>query len=209
MKNSIFIVVDGIDGSGKSEIIKMLHNYLFSKHKKHRILTTREPTNGSYGKQIRDMLKNEKKPESNSKKLMDLFIKDRKQHLKNTIEPFLKKSNAHELNIVLCDRYYYSTIAFQGAQGLNIRELIGKNKKFRKPDIAFILDVKPYIALERIRYRQKEKFEQLEFMKKIRQNFLKLPRLLDENIKIIDSSKPLKDVFESIKKEVDKILALA
>ena len=206
MKKGIFIVVDGIDGSGKSEIVKMLHNYLISKSKKYRILTTREPTNGKYGKQIRQMLRKEKNPESSSKKLMELFIKDRAEHLKNAIEPFLKTSNKHELNIVLCDRYYYSTIAFQSAQGLSIRDMIEKNKSFRKPDIAFILDVEPSLALERIAYRQKEKFEQLEFMKKIRQNFLKLPRLLEDNIKMINASKPLKNVFESVKKEVDKIL---
>ena len=206
MKKGIFIVVDGIDGSGKSEIVKMLHNYLFSKHKKYRILTTREPTNGNYGKRIRQILKKEKDPGVNSKKLVELFIKDRKEHLKNAIIPFLKKSNKHELNIVLCDRYYHSTIAFQGAQGLNIKDLIAKNKSFRKPDIAFILDVEPSLALKRIAYRKKEKFEQLEFMKKIRANFLKLPKLVNDNIKIIDSSKSLKDVFDDIKKEIDSVL---
>ena len=205
MKKGIFIVVDGIDGSGKSEIVKMLHNYLFS-NKKYRILTTREPTSGIYGNQIRHMLKKEKNPVVSSRKLLQLFIKDRKQHLKNTIEPFLKRSNAHELNIVLCDRYYYSTIAFQGAQGLSIKELIAKNKGFRKPNIAFVLDVEPSVALKRIEYRKKEKFEQLDFMKKIRANFLKLQKLLNDNIKIIDSSKPLKDVFDRIRKEVNKIL---
>lgn len=204
MKKGLFIVIDGIDGSGKSEIVKLLHNYLFSKHKKYRILTTREPTNGIYGKKIRQMLRKEKDPKSNSKKLMELFIKDRKEHLKNTIELFLNKSNKHE-HIVLCDRYYYSTIAFQGAQGLRIKELIAKNKAFRKPDITFILDVEPFIALERIKYRKKEKFEQIEFMKKIRENFLKLPKLLKDNIKIINASKPLKNVFGNVKKEVNKI----
>ena len=206
MKNSMFIVVDGIDGCGKSEIIKSLHNYLFSKNKKYRILTTREPTNGKYGKSIRDMLRKEKNPKSSSKKLMELFIKDREDHLKNTIEPFLKISNKNELNVVLCDRYYYSTIAFQGAQGLDMKDLIAKNKKFRKPDIAFILDVEPFVALERIAYRKKEKFEQLEFMKKIRENFLKLPNLLKDTIKIIDASKTLKEVFDEVRKEIDKIL---
>lgn len=205
MKKGIFIVIDGIDGSGKSEIVKILHNYLFS-NKKYRILTTREPTNGIYGKQIREMLRKEKDPKSNSKKLMELFIKDREEHLKNTIEPFLKSSNRHELNIVLCDRYYYSTIAFQGAQGLDIKDLIAKNKKFKKPDIAFILDVEPSVALERIAYREKEKFEQLDFMKKIRENFLKLPKLLKDNIKIIDSSRSLKEVFDDVRREIYKLL---
>ena len=206
MKKGIFIVVDGLDGSGKSEIIKMLHNYLFSKSKKYRILTTREPTNGTYGIKIREMLRKEKNPKSSSRKLADLFVKDRKEHLEKTIEPFLKNSNGNELNIVLCDRYYYSTIAFQGAQGIGIKEVIGSNKKFRKPDIAFILDVKPSLALERIRYRQKEKFEQLEFMVKIRENFLKIPELIKDNIKIMDSSKSLNEVFSDIKTETNKIL---
>ena len=206
MKKNLFIVADGIDGSGKSEIVKMLHNYLFSKQKNYRILTTREPTNGKYGKLIREMLKKENNPKSSSKKLMDLFIKDREEHLKNIIEPFLKKNDKNELNIVLCDRYYYSTIAFQGAQGLKLKDLIIENKGFRKPDIAFILDVEPSIALKRIEYRAKEKFEKLDFMKKIRQKFLQLPKLLEDNIKIIDSSKPLKNVFEDVRKEVDVIL---
>jgi len=206
MKNNIFIVVDGIDGSGKSEIIKQLHNYLFSKDKKYRILTTREPTHGAYGSKIREMLRKEKNPEESSKELVELFINDRNDHLNSTINPFLDNSGKHETNIVLCDRYYYSTIAFQGAQGLDIKELVKMNSKFRKPDISFILDAEPSTALKRIEHRAKEKFEQLEFMKKIRENFLKLPSLLEDNIKIIDSNKGLKEVFDDIKKEVDRIL---
>ncbi len=205
MKNGLFIVLDGIDGCGKSEMVKMLHNYLFSIDKKYRILTTREPTNGKYGNKIREMLKKEKDPKSSSSKLMELFIKDRQEHLKNTIEPFLKAGD-YGLNIVLCDRYYYSTIAFQGAQGLEVREIISKNSSFRKPDIAFILDVEPSIAIKRISYREKEKFEQPGFMKKIRENFLELPKLLDDNIKVIDASKPLNDVFENVRKEVSNVL---
>ena len=170
MKKGIFIVIDGIDGSGKTEVVKVLHNYLFTKHKKYRILTTREPTHGIYGKKVREILKKEKDPKKNGKKLTKLVLKDRKEHLKNIIEPFLKHSNKHERNVVICDRYYYSTIAFQGAQGLPIKDLIAKNKPFRKPDIAFILDVEPSKALKRIEYREKEKFEQLDFMKKIRKD---------------------------------------
>lgn len=206
MKNSLFIVVDGIDGSGKSEIVKALHNYLFSKDKKYRILTTREPTHGAYGNKIREILRKERNPESSGNELMELFVKDRQDHLKNTIDPFLHNSSEHEMNIVLCDRYYYSTIAFQGAQGLDINELIKENSKFRKPDIAFILDAEPSLALKRIEYRAKEKFEKLKFMKKIRENFLKLPELLEDNIKIIDSNKDFKEVFNDIKKEIDGIV---
>ncbi len=202
----LFIVVDGIDGSGKTEIIKMLHNYLFSKHKGYSILTTREPTYGKYGRKIRQMLRNEQNPESSANDILKLFLEDRTEHLKDTIEPFIKNSNKPDLHIVLCDRYYYSTIAFQGAQGLTMEELINKNKLFRKPDLAFILDAEPTITLERIKNRKKEKFERLNFMKKVRKNFLKLQKLLDDNIRVIDASKPLSKVFEDVKKEVDKLL---
>jgi len=201
MRKCLFIVVDGLDGSGKSKIVKMLYDYL-SRNSGYKILATREPTSGAYGRKIRQILRKEKNPKSNGKKMAELFVKDRKWHLKNEIVPFLESGNA----IVLCDRYYYSTIAFQAAQGINVDELIEKNKGFMKPGIAFILDVEPEIALERIAYRQKEKFEKLDFMRKIRANFLEMPKLLDDNIRIINASKPLKYVFESIKEEVDALV---
>lgn len=206
MVKGVFIVLDGLDGSGKSEMVKLLHNYLFSKSKKYRILTTREPTNGTYGNEIREMLAREQDPNINGQKMLELFIKDREDHLKNTIIPFLNKSNGHEVNIAICDRYYYSTIAFQAAQGLDINMLVELNKKFLSPDAAFILDIEPETALERIKGREKEKFEKLEFMKKLRKNFLKLPKLLNDNLNIIDASKSLDLVFKDVKKEVDKLL---
>jgi len=206
MANTLFLVLDGIDGSGKSKQVKLIHNYIFSKNKKYRILTTREPTNGTYGIEIRRMLKEEQNPLNNAEKLLDLFTKDREEHLKNTILPFLEHSNDIECNIVISDRYYYSTIVFQHSQGLDIKRIIGKNKKFRQPDITFILDLLPETALERIKHREKEKFEKLEFMKKIRENFLSLKDQLDDNIITIDASKTKEKVFEDIKKEIDKIL---
>ena len=80
------------------------------------------------------------------------------------------------------------------------------NKGFLKPEIAFILDIKPEIALERINERKKEKFEKLEFMNRLREKFFEMPKLLNDNIKIIDASKSAEEVFEDIKKEVNKII---
>ena len=205
MVKGVFIVLDGMDGSGKSEAIKLLHNYL-SKNDKYNVLVTREPTDGKYGKEIRDILASEKNPKINGNNLLELFIKDSEEHLKNTIIPFLNKSNNHEVNIVICDRYYYSTITFQATQGLDKKMLIELNKEFLKPDIAFILDIKPEIALERIKNREREKFENIKFMSKLRQMFLELPRLLTDNIKIIDASKSKEEVFESMKEEINKML---
>src|SRR3989338_2301208 len=150
MAKGIFIVIEGIDGSGKGEVVKRLHNHLFSKSKSYSILTTREPTNGTYGAKIRKMLETEKKPDENAAKMLELFIKDREEHTNNAIIPFLNSAYGENTNIILCDRYYHSTIAFQSTQGLDIKELIRKNEKFPKPDITFILDLEPETALKRM-----------------------------------------------------------
>jgi dTMP kinase len=202
MGKGIFIVLDGLDGSGKSEMIKVLHNYLSENCN---VLMTMEPSDGRYGKEIREILANEKDPQINGQKMLDLFIKDREEHLKNEVIPFLNKLN-DGTNVVISDRYYYSTIAFQATQGLDVGMLIELNTEFLKPDVAFVMDIKPEVALERIKDREKEKFENIKFMTQLREKFLKLPELLTDNIKVIDASRSKDEVFEDIKKEVDKLL---
>ena len=204
MVKGVFIVLDGLDGSGKSEMLIQLNNYL-SKNDKYKVLVTREPTDSIYGKEIRSILTSEKNPHINGQKLLNLFIKDREDHLKYQFIPFLHKLDA-EVHIVICDRYYYSTIAFQATQGLDIKMLVEINKEFLKPDVAFILDIRPDVALERIKGREKEKFEQHAFMNKLREKFLEMPKLLNDNIKIIDASKDKDTVFNEIKKEIDEFL---
>ena len=74
-----FIVFDGLDGSGKGEMIKRLNNYLVKKG--FNVLVTREPTDGGYGKQIKKILRNEKDPKKGAELCLDLFVKDREEHL--------------------------------------------------------------------------------------------------------------------------------
>ncbi len=205
MKN-LFIVVDGMDGSGKTELIKMLHNYLFSKDKRFKILTTREPSTGIYGQQIRKILAEEEDPGKSAENLLALFVKDREDHYKRTIGPFLSEEG-DGCSIVLCDRYYYSTFAFQQTQGIPFGRILALNRSFRKPDAAFILDVDPAIALKRISARVKEKFENLGFMEQLRGNFLALRGQLEDNITIINSNRNLKAVFEDVKKKVDALIS--
>src|SRR3989338_10098680 len=127
MPKGIFIVLDGLDGSGKSEMAKLLESYISSNYKNFNILVTREPTDGKYGKEIRNILSSEDNPKINGKRLLELFIKDREDHLKKEIIPFLNKTDKGK-NIAICDRYYYSTIAFQATQGLDIKMLIEMSK---------------------------------------------------------------------------------
>jgi len=203
MRN-IFIVFEGIDGCGKSTQVSHLHNYLFRKDKRVRILSTREPTYGQYGKKVREMLSKHADPYSDSDKLLDLYVKDREEHLKHVIKPFLK-SKDDNIHIVLCDRYYYSTIVYQSVQGVDTTKVIDLNKDFLKPDLTIICDLEPEIALKRISSgRAIEKFEKLDFMKKLRTRFLDLKELMPDNIAYIDTSGTEKETFDKIRKEVER-----
>lgn len=205
MKN-LFIVFDGMDGCGKSTQLSLLHDYLFKKDKRIRILTTREPTYGLYGKKVRKMLAEHKDPYSDSDKLLDLYVRDRQDHVEKLIKPFLKKDHDN-VSIVLCDRYYYSTMVYQNAQGIDLNKVVSINKRFPKPDLAIFLDLHPETALHRIaKERAVEKFEKLVFMKELRKGFKNLKGLLDDNICMIDTSGSEDQTFAKIKKQVDKLL---
>ena len=198
----VFIVLDGLDGSGKGEMVNRLASYLESKS--HKVLKTTEPTDSEYGKKAKEISLNEQDPMKGSEECLRLYTKDREEHLKNEILPALSQGIT-----VISDRYYYSTMAYQNVQGIALSKVIEANKGFRKPDIAFILDIPAKLALERIgkRGNQIEKFEKYDFIVILKDKFLNLFTHIDHNIKVIDASKSKEQVFNQIKKEIDKILA--
>lgn len=200
-----FIVFSGLDGSGKNEQLKKTLGYLHEKHKHLDIYLTKEPSKGPYGQKIRNVfLKNDKDPLTNARACLEAYVEDRKWHVSEIILPQLEKCN-----IVICDRYYYETMAYQHAQGIPIEEIVELNKEFQKPDLAIILDLPAEIAYKRTEKRgiEQTKFEKMEFLKLVRKNFLDSPKYLSDNIKIINSNQTIEQVFEDIKSELDKIIS--
>ncbi|MEM3405696.1 MAG: dTMP kinase [Candidatus Pacearchaeota archaeon] len=199
-----FIVFEGIDGCGKTTELLLLSKYIFSKNKYNNIILTREPYKLL---KIRELLNKIKSPYEKEKILIKLFIEDRKIHIKEIIKPALKRNF-----YVLSDRYKYSTIAYQAAQGVDIKKLINLNKNFIIPDIVFIIDVPVSLSLKRMlkEKRTKQKFENdINFLEKVRNNYLKLPLLFpNEKIYIIDGTKRIEKVYNKIKsiyeKEIEK-----
>jgi len=190
-----FIVFDGMDGSGKTSQAKMLLNYL--KKRKRSIIFTHEPTRDTkLGRYIEKRIRSYNKPSASE--LLELFTKDREEHLKNEIVPALKKGK-----IVICDRYYYSTMAYQ----LPKSEWKAYAKRFLKPDIAFICSVPANIAIKRInssisknerRFKKKAMFERLSILKKLRRKYLQM-KMFDE-VRIIDTTPKPEIIFKRIKK---------
>ncbi len=196
----IFIVFEGIDGSGKSTQAQLTYQWL--KKKGINVILTHEPTDSKYGKKIKSIIYDKAKKQKirNLKGiLLKLYTKDRIWHIKNIILPVLKQG------FVISDRYYYSTLVYQ----LDANEWEPYLKRFRylKPDITFIVDTPARIALKRIINRHKNKaiFEKLEFLKKVREKYLKLKQL-DENIIILDGRKSIEAIFKDVKKEINKML---
>ena len=163
--SGLFIVIEGIDGTGKSTQAKMLQSAL--ENDGHTVILDHEPTNGTYGKMLRDSaITGRLSPQEE----LDLFHKDRRQHVDNLILPELEKGN-----IVILDRYYFSTMAYQGQRGFDRTELRATNEAFAPiPDILFILDLPVEVALERIGGRgdTANEFEQCDALQYCRDTFL-------------------------------------
>jgi dTMP kinase len=194
----MFIVFEGIDGCGKSTQVLRLANYLFKKYKYCHVVITREP----YKKrEIREILRSDNDPNSQKEKITQLFLEDRWEHIKDIILPSLQKGS-----IVISDRYKYSTICYQAAQGIPMKELIDKQEAMPIPDFIFFIDTPSQIAVERMKNDLEardaiHKFKKSpEFLEKVRQNYLKMQYLPKEKIIRIDGSKSAEEIFEEIKK---------
>jgi len=202
-----FIVFEGIDGCGKGTQIAKAESYL--KGKGIDALVTAEPTGGKYGRELRRMLKDGKDPGENAEKFLNLYITDRQEHIKKVVKPALETGK-----VVLCDRYKYSTIAYQGAQGAqgrDIARLVELHSGMPVPDLVFIFDLSAEDAMGRIEEDEKragkEVFERIGFQEKVRENFLKMGELLPkENIAFVRAGKAAGEVFSEVRKGLDGIL---
>ncbi|MEM1535688.1 MAG: dTMP kinase [Candidatus Pacearchaeota archaeon] len=196
----LFIVFDGIDGNGKTTQAMLLKEYLEKKGFK--VLYASEPTESEYGKKIENLLRKKFASKVSKEKWIELFTNDRKENEKRI------KAALDSGQIVICDRYVYSTLAYQ----LEEQEWQSYASSFLKPDIAFILDLPVETALKRIKERcKKDKkkrayFEKAQLLRKVRKKFLKLPIFLNHNIKIIDSTRTIEEIFRDIKEEVERLL---
>lgn len=196
-KKGVFVCFEGIDGSGKSTQSRKFSEYLFSLNKLNHVVLTREPYKDV---KIREIIAQDKEPLSKSGEIAELFVKDRRNHINELISPSLKNS-WH----IVCDRYKFSTICYQSAQGLEMKELIEMHEGFPVPDITFIIDLPAEVAIERmggdsIRENKNEKFENIDFLSKTRENYLKMPKIFpEENIFIINSNRSMEETFNEIK----------
>ncbi len=189
-----FIVFEGLDGSGQSTQADILAARL--NHDKKSIVT-KEPTNNLIGGLIRAQLT--KEWSSTQECLQLLFAADRAHHLERVVEPALAKG----MNVV-SDRYMFSSIAY-GAVNTDREWLKQINSRFRIPDHTFYLDVEPEICIERMAKSrfEFELFEQLDYLKKVRENYLALSKEFD-NFHVINGDQQKPEVHKAVKELIDE-----
>lgn len=154
------IVIEGIDGSGKSTCAKNLTEKLNSINIK--TIYTFEPTHSHYGAKLREGMLSE---DLDAEEELLLFVKDRKEHIEYMIKPALEEGY-----FIILDRYFYSSIAYQGAKGIDINRIMNLHKDFIvKPDIVFIFHLPIDIALNRIISKRgiADRFENETYLKKV------------------------------------------
>jgi dTMP kinase len=184
----VLLAFEGIDGSGKSTQAKKFVEW--AKSIGLDVVSSREPTDGPWGRKIREARFTARmSPEDE----LAAFIADRKEHVETLINPALERGA-----LVVIDRYYYSTVAYQGARGLDPVMLLQKNRAFAPvPDLVVLVDVDPKAALERIASRGQgtDLFENLPALTKVRELFLSL---VDAHVALIDGARPPEVVFGEV-----------
>ncbi len=184
----VLIDLEGIDGCGKSTQSKFLMKKFEENNEKTIIL--KEPTSGKYGKKLWEMLSG--KRETTTEQILNLFVMDRKEHVDDKINPALKEGK-----IVLMDRYYYSTMAYQAAAGIDVNRIRKDNEFAPKPDIVLIFDLPADLAMKRVKgHSVADVFEKEEHLEKVRAAYLNLRD--DPLVRIIDSTRTQEEIFDEV-----------
>lgn len=180
-RRGALIAVEGIDGMGKSTQVERLAERLHAQGWP--AVPTREPTQGPWGSRIRALAQAGRRDVSPEDEL-DWFLRDRMEHVESVIRPALRAGR-----IVVTDRYYFSTIAYQGALGIDPQRIREMNEAlFPRPDLVILLRGDPRLGLARIA-RDREGgtdavFEQVRYLDRVAELFA---GLRDPAIRVVDA----------------------
>lgn len=203
-KKGFFIVLEGGDGTGKSTQAKLIKEYIESKYNKSVVLT-REPGGVDTAEMIREIILNQDiDPITEAL----LFASARREHLVKKVIPAL-----NEDKIVICDRFLYSSLAYQGhARKIGIENVYNINSYAVEdcfPDLTIMLDLNAKDGIDRILNNRTNEInrldkEGLEFHSNVREGYKIVSELYNDELVKVDASKSIEGVFEDIKAIIDK-----
>ena len=207
IKKPFFICFEGVEGSGKSTQAKLLYKFI-KKNITKNVILTREPGGTLFSEKIRNLILDKK---TNISTLTEFFLlmAARNEHIISKINFYLKKNF-----IIICDRFFYSTLAYQHyLEDMDKKFIFNIQKKIYKkihPDITFLIDLNNKESKIRISNRSKKtnKFDKLSsyHFNKIRNGFIKISKAYKNKIVLIQGSRSLIEIQNEINKKTLKIL---
>lgn len=194
-KKGFLLVIEGIDGTGKTTLAARLAEQI--RRTGRSVTLLREPTDGPYGRRIRSLAK-EGRQNVRPEEELELFIQDRIENCRDRIRPALERGDC-----VVMDRYYLSSVAYQGALGLDPRMILERNEEIAViPDLVLLLDTPVENGLSRIaasRPAGPDLFENRSTLERVRSIFLGIRRPF---IRVLDATGDENSVFQSAWREV-------
>jgi dTMP kinase len=202
--SGLFISFEGIDGCGKSTQADLLRSYLESKGEQVELL--REPGGTALSEQIREILLNPNNDKMDPSTESILLSASRAQLTREIIIPALERGN-----VVICDRYADSTLAYQGyGRGINL-EWLEKLNAFAtaglKPDITLLVDLPVDEALNRMQSKSFDRIEMegIEFLDKVRRGYLELTDRFSKRYFMIDGMETIEEMSKKIINKIEEI----
>jgi dTMP kinase len=199
----MFITFEGVEGCGKSTQVKRLAEFLTARE--NQVLVTREPGGTPVAEKIRAILLDKENHSLHFTTELLLYAASRAQHVQELILPALAAGK-----VVICDRFFDSTLAYQGygrnIDGKLICQLNDLATQDLKPNITFVLDIPPEQGLGRIRAKRgsgsldRLELEGVDFHRRVRAGFLTLAQQEPERIKVVDGWQREDEVFNDIVK---------
>jgi len=198
----LFVTFEGVEGSGKTTVAEAIAENL--RQKGLTVTVTAEPRDTSVGRQIRQLLATVDERTAWTETF--LFLADRAEHVAKVIKPALERGE-----IVLCDRFTDSTIAYQGfGLGLPLEWLTQLNSIATNglvPDLTLLLDIDPEMGLKRSQRETVFERRSLDFHQRVRWGYLWLAKQEPHRVKVIDASQPLESVLTQALRLVEEALA--
>ncbi len=196
----MLITFEGIDGSGKTTLSRRVAEKL----KDRNAILTSEPTSFWTGEVVKLAIGSKIDP------LVELFlfIADHAEHVSRLIRPAL-----NEGKLVISDRYSDSRLAYQGAmlEGLILNPIEWirsiQDEFSEVPNLTFLLDIEPEMALDRLKRDNKTKFEKIELLKKVRANYLSLAKREPKRFIVLDANKSIEELEQTVLAEIYKLIA--
>lgn len=205
------ITFEGLDGCGKTSQLELEAERL--RRLSHAVIATKEPGGTSAGRRIRDIVLNGANGPLSPAAELALMFAARAQHLEEVIRPAIRAGR-----VVLCDRFTDSTIAYQGyGRGVALEQIEALDKILchgLRPDLTLLLDITPEAAALRTAKRNRAshvpntRFEEegLEFFQRVRQGYMAIAKREPERVRIIEASRSIPEVEQSIAEFVDQFL---